>query len=290
LISKAVPSERDRAPATGAQLGVDVGASLVKMAIRGRDGTLEMRAFSRTELAQIPDEVAALAPDSVGLTGGGGAELVERLPPGASIENEFSAWGAGSRTMFRRGGGDPLPDRFLLVSVGTGTSAILVTADAADRVGGTALGGGTVAGLSAALVGTADPAELAGLAAAGDRARVDLQVADVYPVGERPLLGEINAASFAKLALKPEGPKPEPGDLVRAIMGLVGENIALICGGLAVFSKVDRIIYGGTTLDDNPVIGDLLRAIAPAHGCTASILPDGAFTGAVGAMELAARD
>ena len=70
-------------------------------------------------------------------------------------------------------------------------------------------------------------------------------------------------------------------------MGMVGENIALICGGLAVSAGVDRIVYGGTTLRDNAIIGDILRGVAPAYGCTATVLPDGAFTGAVGALELA---
>jgi type II pantothenate kinase len=289
LIPKAAPSSDERVPAASAQLGVDVGASLVKLAIRHRDGALELRSISLREFDRIPREIAALAPDCVGLTGGGSARLLERLPRGAVVANEFAAWGTGARAILRRAG-DSFPDRFLLVSVGTGTSAILVTSDGADRIGGTALGGGTVAGLASALVGTADAGELAALARAGDRRRVDLQVAEIYTGGEAPLPREMNAASFAKLAERRTGPPPTPGDLVRAVMGLVGENIALICGGLAISSGVDRIVYGGTTLQGNPVIGDILRAVAPAHGCAASILPDGAFPGAVGAMELAAGE
>jgi len=153
-------------------------------------------------------------------------------------------------------------------------------------VGGTALGGGPIAGLATALVGTADAVELAALARAGDRRRVDLQMADVYPEGDFQLAGEINAASFAKLALHQT--EAAPGDLVRAVMGLVAENVGLICGGLAAAHGVDRIVYGGATLADDAVIGDILRAIAPAYGCTASILRDGAYAGAVGALEIAA--
>ena len=71
-------------------------------------------------------------------------------------------------------------------------------------------------------------------------------------------------------------------------MGLVGENVALICGGLAAAAGVARIVYGGTTLRNNPAITDILRALAPAHACEATILRDGEFTGALGALEIAA--
>jgi type II pantothenate kinase len=287
LIPKADPFIRSGSSATGVQVGVDVGASLAKIAIRSRDGTCEWRSISHTEAVRIPQEILSLAPDRVGITGGGASALRDLLSPDAHVANEFAAWGAGARSMLR--GGDRVPDRFLLVSVGTGTAAILVTPDAAHHVGGTGLGGGTIAGLGSALVGTSDAVELARLAASGDRARVDLQVADIYPSGNAPLPGEINASSFAKLALRP-GERPSRSDLARSIVGMVGENIALICGGLAAAAGVDRIVYGGTTVVNDPVIAAILRAIAPVHGCTATILPNGAFTGALGALELAAAN
>ena len=158
----------------------------------------------------------------------------------------------------------------------------------AVRVGGTGLGGGTLAGLAAVLVGTSEFDAVTQLAREGDRRRVDLLVGDIYPSDALPLPGDLNAASFAKLARNPSEQVRDPRDLAHAIMGLVGENVALICGGLAVAAGVGRIVYGGTTLRHNPAITDILRALAPAHACEATILRNGEFTGALGALELAA--
>jgi len=62
---------------------------------------------------------------------------------------EFDAWASGSGRMMAEVGIDPA-EPYLLVSLGTGTSAMLVRPGSVSRVGGTALGGGTVVGLGAA--------------------------------------------------------------------------------------------------------------------------------------------
>ena len=62
--------------------------------------------------------------------------------------DEFDAWRAGAIRLLERQGEKP-PERDLLVSLGTGTSMLLVEPGRANRVGGTALGGGTLLGLGA---------------------------------------------------------------------------------------------------------------------------------------------
>ena len=54
-----------------------------------------------------------------------------------------------------------------------------------ERVGGTALGGGTVVGLGKLLLGVESFAELAAMAERGDRRTVDLLVGDVYRSADR---------------------------------------------------------------------------------------------------------
>jgi len=285
LIPKAYPLPRQSRNDIG--VGVDLGATLAKLAIRHGNGAIELRLFASAALPELSEAIASLEPARIGLTGGGCARLAERLGVPARPASEFDAWAAGARAMLREAGSPP-PERFLLVSVGTGTSAILVTAAGSVRVGGTALGGGTVTGLAAALVGEPDFDAVLRLAREGDRRRVDLLVRDIYPDGDAPLPGDVNAASFARLAREPRDGSPAARDLAHAIMGLVGENVALICGGLAAAAGVDRIVYGGTTLRGNAAVTDLLVALAPVHGCRATILTDGEFTGARGALELAA--
>jgi pantothenate kinase len=67
----------------------------------------------------------------------------------------------------------------------------------------------------------------------------------------------------------------------------VGENVALICNGLAAAAQVTRIAFGGTTLRDNTTLVEMLRLLSTAYGNQATFLPDGEFAGALGALEIA---
>jgi type II pantothenate kinase len=184
--------------------------------------------------------------------------------------------------------GVPTDAPYLLVSIGTGTSALRVGDGETTRVGGTALGGGTIAGLGMGLVGTGDFERLAALARQGDRRWVDLLVSDIYRGDDAPPLpGGVNAASFGKLARG--GDPPRPQDLAHAVMGLVGENVAIICASLAVTAGAERIVLAGGTLRNNPALSDILLAIAPLSGVPTLLLADGEFSGALGALGLAGR-
>jgi type II pantothenate kinase len=182
------------------------------------------------------------------------------------------------------------PDRFLLVSVGTGTSAMLVEGDRVTRVGGTPLGGGTVLGLGRQLLGTARFEEICALADRGDRGSVDLLIADVYPEGGFLLPPEASASYFAKLARLPAGQHPAPADLAAALLGFVGESIALLACTHAGVQQVAPIVFGGSTLRGNPRLALVLRLVCLALGRQPTFLPRGEFAGALGALESVAGD
>jgi type II pantothenate kinase len=262
--------------------GADIGATLVKLALDD-DGVTSLETFPVTELPEVARRLDAACPACVGLTGGGAPGLARLLSSDTARVDEFDAWSTGARTILRGRGADT--ERFLLVSVGTGTSAMLIDGSSVKRIGGTALGGGTVVGLGAALVGRRSFDEIADLADSGDRRRVDLLIADVYPEGDFLLPGEMNAASFAKLARLGENERPEAPDLAHGVMGLVGENVALICCGLAAASDVEQIVFGGTTLRNNPSLVAILRGACLAFGRQPTFLPQGEFVGALGALE-----
>lgn len=268
----------------GPAAGADVGATLAKLAVRLRDGPVEYQLVPTHAIERAARRVESSGAARVGLTGGGAARLARLLKSDTARVREFDAWAAGSREQLREAGVDPA-EPYLLVSLGTGTSAMLVDGDRVTRVGGTALGGGTLAGLGAALTQKTSFEELTALASRGDRRRVDLLVADIYPEGELPLPGELNAASFAKL--RPRGSaRHEPADLAHAVMGLVGENVGLICAGLANHLGVDRIVFGGSTLRGNAPLCEILGSVCAALGRTPRFLTEGQFAGALGALEL----
>jgi type II pantothenate kinase len=282
-----IPKPDPRQSRSGTAVGADVGATLVKLVVRTDDGRTDLRVAPADAVERVAREVASSRPARVGLTGGGAPALARLLNFDTTRSDEFDAWRVGAGEMLRRERADRI-DRYLLVSLGTGTSAMLVDGRSVTRVGGTALGGGTVVGLGAALIGTASFDEIVALARQGDRRNVDLLVSDIYRHGESPLPGELNASSFAKLAHRIHDGPAAPRDLAHAIIGLVGENVALICSGLAAAARVTPIVFGGTTLRGNTSLVEILRVLSTMTGHEAIFLENGEFTGALGALTLAA--
>lgn len=256
-------------------VGIDVGATLCKLALR-RD-TWSTASYPSTDLGAARALVEGWAPTRVVATGGG-ADRLGATVAGVPLEHvpEFDAWARGAPLVAAEEGVG-LPARYLLVSLGTGTSVLHVEEGRVERVGGTALGGGTVLGLGKLLLGVESFAELAGLAERGDRRTVDLMVGDVYRSADAPLLRDLTAASFAKLS------STRPEDLAHALMGLVGENVALLCGGFARGSSVEGVVYCGSTLSENPALRRIVAEITTLFGHRPCFLAGGAFCGAVGA-------
>jgi len=239
------------------------------------------------DLAALRAFVGTHRPRVLGATGGGAALLgdaVEGVP--VVRVSEFAAWARGA-PLLAAAAGIELPAQYLLVSLGTGTSILHVwNAEGSERVGGTALGGGTLSGLGRLLLGSTTFAELATSAARGDRRRADLLVGDIYRGGGIELPRDLNAASFGKLATT-SLPEPRREDLAHALMGLVGENVSLLATALAGQRGVSTVVYCGTPVEGSPELAGILLATTEAFGATALTLPRGSYCGAVGAAALA---
>ncbi len=258
--------------------GIDAGATLCKLARFG--DVIEAHRFGPTDVESVRAQLKRWDPQSVTATGGGALRFHESLSEwDVRIVPEFEAWARGATILAERSG-QKLSDPYLLVSIGTGTSALRVHDTEIQRIGGTALGGGTLMGLGQLLTGAQNFEDLVAMAVRGDRSRVDLLVGDIYPGGDAPLPPEINAASFAKLDSR------RPEDLARALMGMVGENIALICSQVARAAQIQTVVYGGTTLHQNKPLEDVIDWVTRASGLAPEFLPDGAFCGAVGAAAM----
>jgi len=272
-----------REPREGARrsAGVDVGATLVKLALCAEDGGTTLESLPADDLDRVSARLARWAPEEMGLTGCGAPGLGSAWNARAVSVGEFEAWAAGARSLLAATEG-VAPERFLMVSLGTGTSALLVEPERVTRVGGTALGGGTVVGLTAALTGERDFAAIADLARRGDRRRVDLLISDVYPQGFT-LPGDVNAASFAKLSRNGEA---SLADLAHGVVGLVAENVGMICAGLAARCDVERVVFGGATLEIGSTFTAILDVVCRMFGRSAHFLNDGRYAGALGALAL----
>ncbi len=276
-------------------LGVDVGATLTKIALGGPvEDELHFELLPSASLETVAAHVTALGPVLVGLTGGGAARLAPLLDCRCENAGEFDAWGAGALQLLPQAEARPTEgESFLLVSLGTGTGIFHVRDGKTTRVGGTGIGGGAVDGLGGALTG-ARFKKLCVLAEGGDSAAVDLRVSDVYGKGELPLADDLTAANFGKLAREIDSGSglTEPDDQGRAdraagVMRLVGETVALICAGLSAATGAKHVVYGGSTLRGNAYLVEVLTEVTTLCGLQSCFLPHGGFAGALGALEIA---
>lgn len=258
-------------------VGLDVGSTLAKVA-HADGGELRLAYFASTDREGLLAYIDAAREAPLALTGAGAAAWTEALADRQPRRlSEFEATAAGARVLLAREHGTE-QDPLLVVSVGTGTSVLRVEGETVERVGGTALGGGTLLGLGRLLCGTGEYAELARQAAAGDRRRVDLLVGDVYPEGVDALYRELTAANFGRVDSE------DPADLAHAVCGLLGENLGLLCGALARVHGATVVLYCGATLMDNAPLAGVLQATTAFAGAPAQVLSDGTYCGAVGAL------
>jgi type II pantothenate kinase len=258
--------------------GIDAGATLVKWVHAASTGHAR-RAFAAREREELIEHVRRARARALGLTGGR-ARLLAACLPQARVVPEFEAWVAGAPLVAHEAEIE-LGDPYLLVSVGTGVSAILVRGGAGTRVGGTALGGGSLVGLGRLLLGAADFGQVVELARRGDRRRVDLSVGDLYALGDAPLPPDVPASHFAKLD------STAPEDVAAALIGVIGHNLGLICAQVALAGGAREILYCGSTLHRNEPLREVLGWQTSVYGVRAHFPDEGPYCGALGAALLA---
>jgi len=234
--------------------------------------------------------IRSLPGETIGLTGCGAARVAEEIDLKHEQFVEFDAWGRGANVLLDRQK-RVTPASYLLVSLGTGTSMMRVEATKTIRLGGTALGGGTMLGLGGVLIGASDHHSLCELARKGQRDQVDLLIQHIYPEGVGTLSPQASASNFGLLARQNHAKvesQPRAEDLAASVIGLVAENVALQSCAVAEAAGLSCIVYGGSALLDNPLLQVLLAGITAATEREAILLEDGSYAGAVGALELAA--
>jgi type II pantothenate kinase len=276
-------------------VGLDLGATLVKcVVVPANDGldSFETALFPAADAAGLASFLSRRTLRRLAVTGAGARGFIEttgHLLPSIAVDQvgEFAAWHAGERTLLRQADFVPT-EPHLLVSVGTGTSILAVEKNGVTRLGGTALGGGTLHGLGQLLVGESDHDRLAQLASEGARTGVDLLVSDLYRQGEIALDADLTAANFGRVD------SPARSALAQSVTRLVAENVGLLAGALATrlaatasprpASERLDVVYAGSTLARHEKLRDILTFATDLAGARARFLPHGEFVGAIGAL------
>lgn len=171
-------------------IGIDVGISTTKI-VGLREGKVisPMRITATDPVTSLYGAFGKYLYDNkillenvrqVMLTGVGSAYIdnpIYGLPTNKSDEFLCDGLGAQYESGLRR---------FIVVSMGTGTSLVLCDGSEIRHIGGIGIGGGTLSGLSRILLKTSDIKSVAALAMHGNLSNINLQIGDI---SAKPLPG-----------------------------------------------------------------------------------------------------
>jgi type II pantothenate kinase len=259
--------------------GMDAGLTLTKIA-RVHDGVVSLSVHPTQALG----EAAPAAGAAVGITGA----RMQHGSPNACVEvQEIDAASRGARMLLTASGRSD-PQDFVLALVGTGTAFAAVRERTATHLGGTALGGGSFAGIARSIEPTLDYSSMIARAERGDRRRVDTMVSDAYPEGIGRIGPELTAAHLAKLAAG-DPRSAELDDVMAALLNLHAENIAQIAASRALVAQLPLVVLAGGFVHNNLALVRSLTTMIARFGVQAELAPWPGFAGALGAAVIASE-
>ncbi len=158
--------------------------------------------------------------------------------------NEVESIGLGAKDLY-----DIDDEKFLTISAGTGTGCIFYDGENYHYLGGIAIGGGTLEGLSNYLLETTDFKIIEKLSKKGNRKNIDSLIGEVVNnIGS--LDANITASNLVKLK---EGKGHNLEDIAASFTNMVGEVIGTISYLNAMLAGVDKVYFLGRLSLSEPI-------------------------------------
>jgi len=263
-------------------IGIDVGGSTTKIVGFKEDGT-----FISCQQVKAADPVTSVYGalgkyvqenkinlteiSQIILTGVGASFFADDIygVPTKTVD-EFVAIGLG---------GLELSDKkeALIVSMGTGTAYVRASQDKITHLGGSGVGGGTLAGLCGKLINAHNFDTIIGEASGGDLSKVDLRINDISRGIISMLPPTTTAANFGKLS-----DMATDADIALGVINMVIETI----GMMAVFAlkndNIKDVVLTGM-LSVMPQAKERFEMLEKMHGINFIIPENSIFATAVGA-------
>lgn len=223
-------------------LGIDLGISTTKFALIDSNGEAffhQMKPEPMTiEKLEWYIETMMLFGrykiDSIAVTGAGAKKIGDTLYKRPVIHvDEFEANSLSAQKFIDK-------ERFIVVSIGTGTSFVLAENGTYTHIGGSALGGGTLQGMMNLLMPGMEFFEFRMLAKEGNLSNIDLQIKDVSPVELPNLPMDTTAANFGKVK-----EEPEKADLAAGLINLVLQNVGVMANLAGKGRGIDTFCFIG---------------------------------------------
>ena len=230
----------------GIVLGIDIGGSTTKIAgyleSGQRIGTLRVEASDR--LTSLYGAIGNfLSTRSIALNDvacfvitGVGAALVEGDIYGIRTEriDEFVAIGNGGLALSGK-------EEALVVSLGTGTAFVRAGRLGCVHMGGSGVGGGTLAGLSWHIFHENDHGAMARLAEQGDLSKVDLMISDICTNEVGTLPSHITASNFGKITSA-----ASKEDIAMGLVNMVFQTVGMLSVFALKNDKVKDVVLTGS--------------------------------------------
>lgn len=260
-------------------IGIDAGGTLTKIAYN-KNGHIHFKKFPTKDMkSAIHLMQAELDGAGICLTGGKSHVLKQLIDRHVKEVVEFEATCRGAQYLLSKQN-HSMDEPFILVNVGTGTSIHYVNGNEQKRLLGTGIGGGTLVGLAELLTGEKDFEQIARLAGEGDRAKLDLQVKDIYGDSQSPILGSLTASNFGKAADQDASKQ----DRIAAITGMVAETVTLLSTQAADCCEASSIIYIGSTFSNHNLLKETVETYTRLVEKKPVFLDNGEMSGAIGAL------
>jgi type II pantothenate kinase len=228
-------------------VAIDIGMTNIDLIAAGSDSLLMWMLVNKVGDApeQVRQALKVVTEDltpgmRIGVTGGRYRDLPDRLDGFEVYKvDEMQALGLGGLALAGKSSG-------LVVSAGTGTAMVAARGTNVHHVTGSAVGGGTLLGLSKLLLDTDDALEIDRLALAGDASAVDIMLDEAVggKVGRLPK--NANAVNLGKMNRMPDFSRE---DLAAGLVRLVAQVIAVIAINASAAEKLKDIILVGHLMD-----------------------------------------
>ena len=232
---------------TAGLIAVDIGMTNIDLIVESKSGLrLEMLANKeKTAVDQLKQALSHIDENhskgmTIGVTGGRYRDLPDELDGSKILKvDEMQALGLGGLALSKRHSG-------LVVSAGTGAAMVAAGPEGIEHVTGSAVGGGTLLGLSKLILGTDDVFEIDALAMEGDAAAVDIMLTEAVggEVGRLP--ANANAVNLGKLDREESFTRQ---NLAAGLVRLVAQVISVIAINAASASSMENIIMVGHLMD-----------------------------------------
>ena len=235
-------------------IGIDVGGSTTKIVgFRGRKLLEPMTVKATDPVASVYGAFGKFTSergidipsvDRVMITGVGSTYISSDIYGIPTVHvDEFKSIGRGGLYLSSLG-------EAIVVSMGTGTAMVYAKDKKAEYLGGTGVGGGTLVGLSKAILHMQDAIQISELAQSGDLENIDLKINDITSKNIIPTLSaKATASNFGKVSEIATN-----GDFALGIINMICETIGMMAIFAARAKKITSIVLTGnlSTLDQSP--------------------------------------